>query len=92
MRGERYGTQPGPGPAPVSDNSRDGVVVTSHEGVLRIVIDRRDPQGLARRRRGPAHRRRALESASTDDSLRAVLLTSSGPDFCSGSDWVSSNA
>ena len=34
----------------------------------------------------------ALEAAATDDSLRAVLLSSSGTDFCSGSDWVASNA
>jgi 2-(1,2-epoxy-1,2-dihydrophenyl)acetyl-CoA isomerase len=34
----------------------------------------------------------ALEEAATDDSLRAVLLTGAGPDFCSGADWVATNA
>jgi 2-(1,2-epoxy-1,2-dihydrophenyl)acetyl-CoA isomerase len=68
----------------------DGIIVQANDGLLRIVIDR------------PAHKgsldvvaiRRiieALESAATDDSLRAILLTSEGPDFCSGSDWVASN-
>ncbi len=69
----------------------DGIIVRAEDGLLRIVIDR------------PAHKgsldvvavRRiidALESAATDDSLRAILFTSAGPDFCSGSDWVATNA
>ena len=33
-----------------------------------------------------------LEAASTDDSLRVVVLSSTGDDFCSGSDWVAANA
>jgi 2-(1,2-epoxy-1,2-dihydrophenyl)acetyl-CoA isomerase len=33
----------------------------------------------------------ALEGAAADDSLRAVLLASSGPDFCSGADIVAGN-
>ncbi len=33
----------------------------------------------------------ALEQAATDDSLRVVLLTAAGPDFCSGADWVATN-
>ncbi|RAY16894.1 enoyl-CoA hydratase/isomerase family protein [Actinomadura craniellae] len=32
-----------------------------------------------------------LESAALDGDLRAVHLTAAGRDFCSGSDWVSSN-
>jgi 2-(1,2-epoxy-1,2-dihydrophenyl)acetyl-CoA isomerase len=58
--------------------------------VLRITIDRPDRKGSL----GVAEQRRmiaALEDASTDDSLRAVVLASTGDDFCSGSDWVASN-
>ena len=33
-----------------------------------------------------------LEDASTDDALRAVVVGSAGPDFCSGADWVATNA
>src|SRR3546814_14163377 len=32
----------------------------------------------------------ALEAASTDDSLRAVVLRRTGEHFCSGADWVGS--
>ncbi|MFC5746301.1 enoyl-CoA hydratase/isomerase family protein [Actinomadura rugatobispora] len=32
-----------------------------------------------------------LEAAAVDGNLRAVHLTAAGRDFCSGSDWVSSN-
>ena len=34
----------------------------------------------------------ALEAAAIDDTLRVVVLASSGPDFCSGADWVATNA
>jgi len=34
----------------------------------------------------------ALEAAATDDALRVVHLTGRGADFCSGADWVASNA
>ncbi|MBV9952396.1 MAG: enoyl-CoA hydratase/isomerase family protein [Acidimicrobiia bacterium] len=34
----------------------------------------------------------ALESAATDDALRAVVLRSTGDDFCAGADWVATNA
>ncbi len=75
----------------MSAGTPDGVLVAADEGVLRIVIDRAERKGSLD---VTAVRRivEALESASTDDSLRAIVLTSSGPDFCSGSDWVSSNA
>ncbi len=33
----------------------------------------------------------ALEAAATDDSLRAIVLSGAGPDFCSGADWVARN-
>lgn len=34
----------------------------------------------------------ALEQAATDDSLRVVLVTGAGADFCAGADWVGTNA
>lgn len=60
------------------------------DAVLRITLDR------------PSHRNsltavsvraivEALERAAADDSLRAVLFDSSGPDFCSGADVVAAN-
>lgn len=67
-----------------------GVLVRAEDGLLRVVIDRPERKGsldVAAVRRMVE----TLESAATDDSLRAVLVTSSGPDFCSGSDWVASN-
>jgi 2-(1,2-epoxy-1,2-dihydrophenyl)acetyl-CoA isomerase len=69
----------------------EGIVVQADDGLLRIVIDRPARKGAL----SVAAVRRivdALESAATDDSLRAILLTSASPDFCSGSDWVASNA
>jgi 2-(1,2-epoxy-1,2-dihydrophenyl)acetyl-CoA isomerase len=33
----------------------------------------------------------ALEGAATDDTLRVVLVSSEGEDFCSGADWLVSN-
>jgi len=33
----------------------------------------------------------ALEDASTDDSLRTVLIRSTGDNFCAGADWVMTN-
>lgn len=69
----------------------EGVAVTADDGVLRIVIDRQERKGSL----DPAAVRRivdALEAAATDDTLRVVLLTGTGADFCSGADWVASNA
>jgi 2-(1,2-epoxy-1,2-dihydrophenyl)acetyl-CoA isomerase len=69
----------------------EGVSIESGSGVLRITLDRPsrknslDAQAI---RRIVA----ALETAATDDSLRVVVLAGRGPDFCSGADWVASNA
>ena len=63
----------------------------STDGLLRIVIDRPERKGSL----DPSAVRaivEALEAAATDDSLRAVLLTSTGDDFCAGADWVATNA
>jgi 2-(1,2-epoxy-1,2-dihydrophenyl)acetyl-CoA isomerase len=58
--------------------------------VLRVVLDRPDRKNALDRDtvRGLV---RSLEDAATDDSLRAVLVTGAGPDFCTGADWVTSN-
>ena len=68
----------------------EGIVISSADSVLRIVIDRPERKGSLT----PAAVRRmveALEQAGTDDTLRAVLITSAGDDFCTGADWVASN-
>ena len=75
----------------MSDTTGTGIRIDGHNGVLRIVIDRPDRKGSL----DPAAVRtiiEALESASTDDSLRVVVLSSSGTDFCSGADWVATNS
>ncbi|MFV2178556.1 enoyl-CoA hydratase/isomerase family protein [Actinomadura sp. LOL_016] len=69
----------------------EGLRTAVEEGVLRLTLDR------------PGHRNalddtsmaaliRALESAATDDALRAVLLDGADGDFCSGFDIVGRNA
>jgi 2-(1,2-epoxy-1,2-dihydrophenyl)acetyl-CoA isomerase len=73
------------------EQSGEGVVVRSDGGLLRIVIDRPARKGSL----DPTSVRaiiEALEAAATDDSLRAVQLSSTGTDFCSGADWVARNA
>lgn len=75
----------------MSGAPEEGLRVEVDDCLLRIVIDRPERKGSLT----PAATRRLveiLESAATDDSLRAILLTSAGPDFCSGADWVSTNA
>jgi 2-(1,2-epoxy-1,2-dihydrophenyl)acetyl-CoA isomerase len=67
-----------------------GLVVETHDGVLHLIIDRPDRKGSLR----VAEQRAmvvALEDASIDDSLRAVLIRSNGGDFCAGADWVAAN-
>ena len=70
--------------------SDDGIRVEAEDGLFRITIDRPERKGSL----DPTAVRRiieALEGAATDDTLRVVLLTSTGDDFCSGADWVASN-
>lgn len=63
---------------------------TGDDGVLRITLDRPAQRNSLT---VPAVRAivEALERAATDDSLRAILLDASGPDFCAGADLVASN-
>ena len=69
----------------------EGVSVEIGDGVLRITLDRparKNSLDAVAIRRIVA----ALEAAATDDSLRVVVLAGRGADFCSGADWVASNA
>ena len=69
----------------------DGVSIASQDGVLRITLDRPSRKNSLD---VPAIRRivASLEAAATDDSLRAVLLSGAGADFCAGADWVAANS
>lgn len=61
------------------------------DGLLHLVIDRPARKGAI----DPVAVRamvEVLEAAALDDTLRAVLLTSVGDDFCSGADWVKANS
>jgi 2-(1,2-epoxy-1,2-dihydrophenyl)acetyl-CoA isomerase len=74
----------------MSAESAEGVAIDATDGVLRIVLDRPELKNAL----DPAAVLRivdALEQASTDESLRVVLLRSSGDDFCSGANWVATN-
>jgi 2-(1,2-epoxy-1,2-dihydrophenyl)acetyl-CoA isomerase len=74
----------------VDDASVTGLAVTLDAGVLSITLDRPDKRnaiddvmmdGLLR----------ALTLASTDDRVRAILLTGAGDHFCGGADIVARN-
>lgn len=69
----------------------EGIAIERQDGVLRITLDRPARKNSLD---SPAVRGLigAFEAAATDDTLRVVLLTGSGPDFCSGADWVAANA
>jgi 2-(1,2-epoxy-1,2-dihydrophenyl)acetyl-CoA isomerase len=69
----------------------DPVLTTVEDGVLRIVLNRPERRNSLD---GVAVRAvvTALEAAATDDALRAIVLTGAGEHFCSGADWVASNA
>ncbi|WP_082614143.1 enoyl-CoA hydratase/isomerase family protein [Mycobacterium sp. Root265] len=70
----------------------DGSVTTSRrDSVLRITLDRQA------RRNSLDHEMiddlvGILTAAASDDSLRALFITGAGDHFCTGADWVSTNA
>lgn len=79
----------------VGQGDPDGVVTTTRVGpddaILRIELNR------PARRNSMSHSMidtfiNALTAAATDDGLRAVHLRGAGADFCSGADWVATNA
>jgi 2-(1,2-epoxy-1,2-dihydrophenyl)acetyl-CoA isomerase len=66
------------------------VSIDASEGVLRVVLDRPSRKNSL----DPGAVRSivtTLEEAATDDTLRVVVISGAGPDFCSGADWVASN-
>jgi 2-(1,2-epoxy-1,2-dihydrophenyl)acetyl-CoA isomerase len=67
-----------------------GVRITAEAGVLEITLDRPERKN-ALTIEDIACIIEALENASTDDTLRVVLIRSTGENFCSGADWVASN-
>jgi len=63
---------------------------STSDGLLHVTLDRPSHKNSLT----PASVREiveALERAAVDDALRAVLLDSSGPDFCTGADIVAAN-
>lgn len=60
-------------------------------GILRLALDRPEKRN-ALDDDGVATLIAALESANTDEAVRAILLTSTGDDFCSGFDIIGRNA
>lgn len=75
----------------MTEGSGEGVLIDAVDGVLQIRLDRPERKNAL-----PldviARINRALEDAATDDTLRAIVIRSTGPDFCTGADWVASNA
>ena len=70
--------------------SVDGVGIDATDGVLQIRLDRPSRKN-ALDVTAIARIVDALEQAATDDSRRAIVLRSTGDDFCAGADWVASN-
>jgi 2-(1,2-epoxy-1,2-dihydrophenyl)acetyl-CoA isomerase len=75
----------------MSEVSGEGVLIDAVDGVLQIRLDRPERKN-ALPLDAISRINRALEDAATDDALRAVVIRSTGPDFCTGADWVASNA
>lgn len=73
-----------------ADRADDGILIERDGEVLRIRIDRPERKGSLTMA-AVGRITDALEAAGMDDGLRVVVLSSTGPDFCTGSDWVSSN-
>ncbi len=71
--------------------SSEGVIIDAADGLLQICIDRPERKNALA---VEAIERiiDALQRAAVDDSLRAVLIRTSGDDFCAGADWVASNS
>ena len=70
--------------------SIDGVLVDAGDGVLTLRLDRPKRKN-ALDVKAIVRIVRAIEEASTDESLRAIAIRSTSDDFCSGADWVATN-
>jgi 2-(1,2-epoxy-1,2-dihydrophenyl)acetyl-CoA isomerase len=76
----------------VTDVEADGSVTASRDGdVLRITLDR-PARGNALSRSMIDMLVTLLTGAATDDALRAIHICGAGSDFCTGADWVATNA
>jgi 2-(1,2-epoxy-1,2-dihydrophenyl)acetyl-CoA isomerase len=67
----------------MSEVSGEGVLIDAVDGVLQIRLDRPERKN-ALPLDAISRINRALEDAATDDALRAVVIRSTGPDFCTG--------
>lgn len=74
----------------MSEPEAPGVRTEVADGVLTIRIDREHKRN-ALDEAAQSRLVEVLEEAALDESLRVVHLTATGPNFCSGSDWVASN-
>ena len=68
-----------------------GVVITTRDHVLHVELNRPERKN-ALDTAAVRNMVTTLESASTDDALRAIVISGRGADFCSGADWVASNS
>ena len=66
------------------------VTASRDDAVLRIFLDRPDRRNSLTPKMIEALVD-TLTAAAADDSLRAVLITAAGSDFCAGADWVAAN-
>lgn len=76
----------------MTQHGDEGSLTVARDGtVLHVTIDR------PARRNSLSHPMidafvDALAAAATDDTLRAVYISGAGSDFCTGADWVATNA
>lgn len=75
----------------VDADGTDGSVTAHRDGaVLRVVLSRPSLRNaLTHQMIGTLVS--TLTTAATDNSLRAVVISGAGSDFCAGADWVSTN-
>lgn len=74
----------------MSDQETDGVRIARDAAIMHIELDRPNHRNAINREMVRAMVG-ALEAAAIDDELRAVLITATGDNFCSGADWVATN-
>ena len=71
-------------------NEVEGLVVERDDALLRFRFDRASHRNALTNEIVGAMVEH-LEDASNDDTVRAIALSGSGDDFCSGADWVARN-
>ena len=75
----------------MTDDERDGLLVSLEDGILRLTIDR----PAARNSLDDATGQLLIDqlvAAGQDEAVRAILLAGAGDHFCAGSDLVAKNA